>query len=114
MQQMYQERGGAPLAATDPQFLYLYGRALLESGYDRDALAAFRQTIKVVRQSATQTSIPDAAMIERIELELRSSDAMSLRRASTMLDEMIEATSSQRAAHLTPREIVSGSLSIVL
>lgn len=114
MQQMYKDGGGAPLNSTDPQFLYLYGRALLGSGRDRDALEAFRQTIKVVRQSGSPISNTEAEMLNQIEEELRSTDAMGLRRASAMLDGMMVAANLQRAAQLQRREIGNSSILVWL
>lgn len=108
MRKMWQERSGAPLDDTDPQFLYLYGRALLGSGRDREALEAFRRTIKVVRQSEPLTNTAESGMLDRIEVELRSTDAISLRRASVMIDEIMAAKSVQRAAHFKRHKYVTG------
>lgn len=92
MQQMWSERNGAPLEATDPRFLYLYGRALYRMGSDREAHAAFRRSLEMLRQqqSARDAMAIDGAYLNGVEAQLRAADTPSLGRASEMLDQAIE------------------------
>ncbi len=91
MNKMWRERDGVPLEASDPQFLYLYGRALFKMGNDREAQTAFRRSIEVMReQSARGARRLDSVKLNAAEAELSSPDAPNLQRASDVLDEMMQ------------------------
>lgn len=60
VQRMTQDAQGKPMDSPNPEFLYLYGRALLLSGKPQDATQAFQKTISLIEQGSANAS-PTAA-----------------------------------------------------
>ncbi len=58
--EMASAQGNSPLSSSDPQFLYLYGRARLLSGEYEEAVKAFQQAVSAADANAT----PDNAMLK--------------------------------------------------
>ena len=96
--QMTGEANGQPLASSDPEFLYLYGRALLLSGKSDEAVSAFNLAVQKIDERAPRGREP-------LKVEARIATAAALlksnrpdpRAASSVLDEVIE------------RDVVGGS-----
>ena len=103
---MWQDAGGDPTVSADTETVYLYGRALLGSGRDRDAQIALRRTLEMMRQRAmldpADGSAANAARMNEIETVLRSDDVANLKLASNMIDEMIGRSTSQAPVTAQP------------
>ncbi|HEY6045182.1 MAG TPA: hypothetical protein VIU65_01185, partial [Pyrinomonadaceae bacterium] len=79
--------GSKPTDSKDPEFLYLYGRALMLTGNHRDAVPAFDMAIANLR-AEPKTSLPLGAEIKMAQ----ASAALKLRddqKASLLLDEVV-------------------------
>jgi serine/threonine protein phosphatase PrpC len=79
--------GSKPTDSKDPEFLYLYGRALMLTGNHRDAVPAYDMAIANLR-AEPKTSLPLGAEIKLAQ----ASAALKLRddqKASLLLDELV-------------------------
>jgi len=79
--------GSKPTDSKNPEFLYLYGRALMLTGNHRDALPAYDMAIANLR-AEPKTSLPLGAEIKLAQ----ASAALKLRddqKASLLLDELV-------------------------
>lgn len=91
---MQREAKGAPLASPDPEFLYLYGRALLLSGEHHAALEAFRTVIvRLDENSAAGARDPlrVEARLSAAAAALKVHDGAALQAVARELDEVIVA-----------------------
>lgn len=79
--------GSKPTDSKDPEFLYLYGRALMLTGNHRDALPAYDMAIANLR-AEPKTNLPLGAEIKLAQAAsaLKLSDAQ---KASLLLDEVV-------------------------
>ena len=89
---MAAENNGQPLASDDPEFLYLYGRALLLSGQPDEALQAFNLAIKKVEEKAPAGRDPlkVEARIATVAAALKSKDREAGMSAAEALNDVIE------------------------
>ena len=80
-----------PLDSTDPEFLYLYGRALLLTGKSEDAAAAFEKTIQKAAENMTPRNgqLKIDARLAATAARLRSEDLNGARDAARALDEFM-------------------------
>ncbi|PYS91832.1 MAG: hypothetical protein DMF64_10865 [Acidobacteria bacterium] len=80
--------------ASDPRFLYLYGRALLLTGKPQDALNKFEKAIQLMTQNQGSANNRDSLRIEtRIATAaaaLKSKDPAAIDRAARDLDEVFQ------------------------
>lgn len=90
---MASDSGGQPLNSTDPEFLYLYGRALLLSGQSQEALKAFETSIARINENMTpeRGQLKIEARFATAAAALKSNDAAAARSAAAALDDVIEA-----------------------
>ncbi|MFN2481700.1 MAG: protein phosphatase 2C domain-containing protein [Pyrinomonadaceae bacterium] len=85
------ENGGKPLDSTDPVFLSLYGRALLLSGRNQDALVALK--LAEQKMGAIASSRDALAVDTRLALAaaaLKGGDGAAMREATESLGSVIE------------------------
>ena len=85
--------------SKDPEFLYLYGRALMRSGNDRDALQAFERAVVNLRaEPKSVLSLGDEVKLAEASAALRSSNQspgksqeslMAEQTAARIIDEML-------------------------
>lgn len=89
---MTNEAGGKPLESADPEFLYLYGRALMLSGKHAEAGEAFKKTIDKLNASAATNRDPlkVEARISAAATALQSRNASAQATAAKDLDEVIQ------------------------
>ena len=88
--------GSKPLDSKDPEFLYLYGRALLLTGNQHDASTAF--SLAIANLSAEQkSSLPLGAEIKLAQADAalkqtgpQAQSPTPQQQASTILDELLE------------------------
>ncbi len=96
---MTSEAGGNPLEAADPEFLYLYGRALMLSGKHAEASEAFKKTIDKLNANAATNREPLKVEVRisaaAAALQSRNSSAQAI--AAKDLDEVIQTESATGA-----------------
>jgi len=92
---MANEAGGKPLESADPEFLYLYGRALMLSGKHAEAGEAFKRTIDKLNASAATNRDPlkVEARISAAAAALNSRNTAAQTAAAKDLDEVIQTES---------------------
>ena len=97
---------GQPLDSPDPEFLYLYGRALLLSDRQPEAAAAFDRAILRINENMTPANgeLKIDARLAKIAAHLRARDDAAAREAAEALSEILRPQ--QTAA---PGENVSAS-----
>jgi PPM family protein phosphatase len=85
---------------ADPEQLYLYGRALLLSGRQQDAVRVFEQAIAQLnaRAAATHDPLRVETRIATAAAALKSKDAAAIDKAARDLDEVIEQQNGSGAA----------------
>jgi serine/threonine protein phosphatase PrpC len=85
-----------PLDSKDPQFLYLYGRALLLTGDHDGAIAAFEQAIARLEQGSAgeRSPLKVDARLGKAAAALRSDRSTTETKAIKSLEEVIVKTSS--------------------
>ncbi|HEX8071453.1 MAG TPA: PP2C family serine/threonine-protein phosphatase [Pyrinomonadaceae bacterium] len=87
-----EELGRQDPQAADAETLYLYGRALLLSGRQQDALRVFEQTIRQLdaRAAVGRDPLRVEARIATAAAALKSNDPAAAQKAAQALDEVIE------------------------
>ncbi|HVF29298.1 MAG TPA: hypothetical protein VM943_13710, partial [Pyrinomonadaceae bacterium] len=92
---MYGELGGEPLSTKDTEFLYLYGRALLLSGKDQEAVQAFNAALVKLDENAP----PEA---NQLSLDTKMAAAAALLRLKNWNDAFVAARSINSPPVTTP------------
>ena len=85
------EMNGQPLDSRNPEFLYLYGRALLLSDRPREAAEAFAQAVARAEEDMTpeNAQLKVEARIGRMAALLRAGEAQSAQAAARELDDVV-------------------------
>jgi protein phosphatase len=85
------EANGHPLESTDPEFLYLYGRALLLTDRQPEAAAAFDRAIQRVNENMTSENgeLKIDARLAKVAAHLRARDEAAARQAADALSEVV-------------------------
>ena len=88
---MAAESGGRPLESSDPEFLYLYGRALLLSDRQAEAAAAFERAIQATNLNMTPANgeLKIDARVAKVAAHLRARDEAAAREAADALSEVV-------------------------
>ncbi|MDQ3133779.1 MAG: protein phosphatase 2C domain-containing protein [Acidobacteriota bacterium] len=87
------DSGGQPLASNDPEFLYLYGRALLLTGKHQEALLAFETAAQKMKSNSSPVGRDPLAVetgIATAAAALKSNNPEAARRAMQALDAVME------------------------
>jgi serine/threonine protein phosphatase PrpC len=94
---MSAESNDQPLNSDDPEFLYLYGRALLLTDRQQDAAAAFDRAIQKVNENMTPRNgeLKIDARLAKIAAHLRAGDEQAARAAAADLAEVIRSQQGQ-------------------
>jgi protein phosphatase len=90
LRQMSMEGNGDPLSSSDPQFLYLYGRALLLSGKPVEANEAFKKTIDALKDRPARDPMRVEAKMAGAVAALRTGNWQTAQTASKALEEVIQ------------------------
>lgn len=90
VKKMEQETNGKPLESSDPEFLYLYGRALLLSNRHLDASNAFKLTLEKLKDRPSRDTLKVEAKLSAAVAALRSGNWTAAQAASKDLDEVFE------------------------
>jgi serine/threonine protein phosphatase PrpC len=82
---------GQPLESPDPEFLYLYGRALLLSDRQPEAAAAFDRAIQRINENMTPANgeLKIDARLAKVAAHLRARDEAGARAAADALSEIL-------------------------
>jgi len=88
---MAAELGGQPLNSDDPEFLYLYGRAMLLTDRQEEAVAAFNRAVQRINEHMTPEhgQLKIDARLATIAAHLRAGHAEEARGVAVTLDELI-------------------------
>jgi protein phosphatase len=88
---MAAEASGQPLNSEDPEFLYLYGRALLLTDRQPEAAAAFDRAIQKINENMTPANgeLKIDARLAKIAAHLRAGDAEAARQAADALADVV-------------------------
>ncbi|MBA2339094.1 MAG: serine/threonine-protein phosphatase [Pyrinomonadaceae bacterium] len=92
IERMKTEKNERPQSSTDPQFLYLYGRALMNDGQMPEARSMFRQSLNLVkeRKAPGANPNPNSELIASVERDLSSNEPSVLQNASKALEELVQ------------------------
>jgi serine/threonine protein phosphatase PrpC len=96
-ERMNVDAGGQPLASEDPEFLYLYGRALLLTDRQQAAVAAFDRAIQKADEHMTPRNgeLKIDARLAKVAAEMRNGDSAAATDAARELDEVIRSQQQQ-------------------
>jgi serine/threonine protein phosphatase PrpC len=96
IERMNAQTGGQPLTSGDPEFLYLYGRAMLLTDRQREAVAAFDKAIQKADENMTARNgeLKIDARLAKVAAQMRAGDAAAAGDAARALDEVIRAQQS--------------------
>ncbi|MGB8510584.1 MAG: PP2C family serine/threonine-protein phosphatase [Pyrinomonadaceae bacterium] len=88
---MTAETNGLPADSGDPEFLYLYGRALLLTGKSSDAAAAFEKSIQRINENMTSRNgqLKIDARLATVAAHLKADDAAKAHEAARELDDVM-------------------------
>ncbi|HJQ33192.1 MAG TPA: Stp1/IreP family PP2C-type Ser/Thr phosphatase [Pyrinomonadaceae bacterium] len=88
---MAAEANGRPLDSTDPEFLYLYGRAMLLSDRQTEAADAFDRAILKINENMTPANgeLKIDARLAKVAAHLRANDEAAARAAADALSEVV-------------------------
>ena len=91
---------GQPLESPDPEFLYLYGRALLLSDRQAEAADAFDRAILRVNENMTPANgeLKIDARLAKVAAHLRARDQAAALSAAEALSEVIRPQASPTGA----------------
>lgn len=84
------QQGGKPLESNDPEFLYLYGRALLLSGKYSEASTALRKAAELLKNSDARNQLKIETKLAAAVAALKMDNQLERDNASKALDEVIE------------------------
>ena len=103
---MSAETAGQPLNSVDPEFLYLYGRAMLLTDRQEEATAAFGRAVQRINENMTPANgqLKIDAQLAAIAAHLRAGRIEEARGVAQTLDELIrkEAPPAGDAGQPTP------------
>lgn len=99
---MSAETTNQPLNSNDPEFLYLYGRALFLSDKPRDAAEAFNLAINKINENMTPRNgeLKIDASMAKVAAHLRAGDAEAARLSVVALAEVVRPQQSDTNANL--------------
>ena len=106
-ERMAAQSNGQPLSSEDPEFLYLYGRALLLTDRQPEAAAAFDRTIQKINENMTPSNgeLKIDARLAKVAAHLRARDEPAAREAADALSEIVrprQPAAAEGAAPPTP------------
>jgi hypothetical protein len=90
LNRMAAESNSKPLDSTDPEFLYLYGRALMLNGKHAEADEAFLKSLEQLKDRPARDSLKIEAQISAIAAAVKAGNGVATRTAATELDKLIQ------------------------
>jgi protein phosphatase len=97
IERMNAQTGGQPLSSEDPEFLYLYGRALLLSDRQKEAVDAFNLAIKKTGENTTARNgeLMIDALLAKVAAQVRNGDSAAAGEAARELQAVIHPQQAQ-------------------
>lgn len=87
---MAREQSGNPLASDDPEFLYLYGRALLLTGKYTEATAAFSKAAQMLKSRPMRDPVRIEIRISAAIAAMKAGNIVEREKAGKAFDEVID------------------------
>jgi tetratricopeptide (TPR) repeat protein len=84
------EQGNQPMSSSDPEFLYLYGRALLLSGKYAEASAAFNKAAEILKDRPARDQLKIETKLSAAVAAMKSGTLAEQAKAATAIDEVID------------------------
>jgi protein phosphatase len=96
IERMNAQTGGQPLTSEDPEFLYLYGRAMLLTDRQKEAVEAFNLAIQKAGENMTPRNgeLKIDARLAKVAAQMRGGDSAAAVLAAKELDEVIRSQQS--------------------
>jgi serine/threonine protein phosphatase PrpC len=96
IERMNAQTGGQPLTSEDPEFLYLYGRAMLLTDRQKEAVEAFNLAIQRAGENMTPRNgeLKIDARLAKVAAQMRGGDSAAAVLAARELDEVIRSQQS--------------------
>lgn len=88
--QMATQQGNKPLDSNDPEFLYLYGRALLLSGKYSEASSALRKAADILKNNPARDQLKIETKMAAVVAAIKMENQIERDNASKALDEVID------------------------
>ncbi len=88
---MNAEMNNQPMNSIDPEFLYLYGRALLLSGKNQEAASAFEKSVQLADENMTARNgeLKIDARLAGVAAHLRANDQARANEAAKALEDVV-------------------------
>jgi protein phosphatase len=102
LDRMLADANSKPLDSTDPEVLYLYGRALMLNGKHTEANEAFLKSLEQLKDRPAHDPLRVEAQISSIAAAFKANNAVALRTAAAELDKLIQAQDSAGAGGAQP------------
>jgi serine/threonine protein phosphatase PrpC len=108
VERMNAQTGGQPLTSEDPEFLYLYGRAMLLTDRQKEAVEAFNLAIQRAGENTTASNgeLKIDARLAKVAAQARVGDSAAAVLAAKELDEVI------RPQQSSPRQSPQGDANV--
>jgi protein phosphatase len=84
------EQGNTPMSSSDPEFLYLYGRAMLLSGKYADASAAFKRAAEMLKDRPARDQLKIETKLSAAVAAMKSGTPAERESAAIAIDEVID------------------------
>lgn len=97
--QMASEQVNNPTASTNPEFLYLYGRALLLSGRYAEAADAFRKASEILKDHPARDPLKIQTKLTAAVAAMKSGNRTESENAANALDEIIDKSPANNSAN---------------
>ena len=106
---MSAETNNQPLNSDDPEFLYLYGRALLLTDRQQEAATAFDRAIQKINENTTPRNgeLKIDARLARVAALLRGGDPSAARAAADEMSDVIRQQTDGANANAQPSSSVN-------
>ncbi|HEY0544679.1 MAG TPA: protein phosphatase 2C domain-containing protein [Pyrinomonadaceae bacterium] len=88
--QLASQQGNKPLDSNDPEFLYLYGRALLLSGKYSEASTALKKAADLLKNSPARDQLKIETKLAAVVAAIKMENQIERDNASKALDEVID------------------------
>lgn len=100
LKQMEQESNGIPYDSTDPEFLYLYGRAQLLSNHHDEAIRAFKLALERLKEKPNRSLIVEAKLAVTVAA-LRTGNWGTAQAASKEFEEVFKTDNQSESSPAT-------------
>lgn len=89
-ERMSHEQGNDPMASHDPEFLYLYGRALLLSGKYADAITALGKASDILKATSARDPLKIDMRLAAVAAAMKSGNGVEREKAAAAFEEVLD------------------------